>query len=89
MDRVPPKLPNTSSRLIAMAVSLLGAADQVVAEMRCSEEDFVLYCAGSKEPSWPELDRLITLIVREQGRMIAKNRELIASVRAHLDKPKR
>ena len=33
--------------------------------------------------------RLITLIVREQGRIIAKNRELVASVRAYLDKPKR
>jgi hypothetical protein len=32
----------------------------------------------------PEFDRLITLIVREQGRMIAHNRELIAKVRQHL-----
>jgi hypothetical protein len=81
MDRLNGKLPNTCSRLIAMAVSLAGSAQAVREEMRASEADFTEYCAGQKEPSWPELNRLVTLIVREQGRMIAQNRELIARIR--------
>jgi hypothetical protein len=65
MDRVPGRLPNTSSRLIAMAVSLVGEAQSVMLEMKCSREDFLDYCAARKEPPAEELDRLI-----------AKNREL-------------
>jgi hypothetical protein len=91
VERVAPKLPNTTSRLIAMAVSLTGSADEVRAQMRSSPADFEDYCAGRKEPVWPELDKLITLIVREQGSIIAKNRELIARNRERLkgsDQPK-
>jgi hypothetical protein len=66
MDWVTEKLPNTSSRLIAMAVSLVGDPD----------------CSGGKEPTWPELDRLVTRIIREQGKMMTKNRELFAQIRA-------
>jgi hypothetical protein len=67
MDRLDGKLPNTCSRLIAMAVSLAGSAQAVRDEMRASEADFTEFCAGQKEPSWPELNRLVTLIVREQA----------------------
>ena len=81
MDRLAGKLPNTSSRLIAMAVSLVGSGQAVREHMRAAEADFSEYCTGQKEPSWPELDRLVTLIVREQGRMIAQNRALIARIR--------
>ena len=81
MDRIPGKLPNTSSRLIAMAVSLVGEAQSVMLEMKCSREDFLDYCAAQKEPQAEELDRLLKLIIREQGNMIAKNRELIATNR--------
>ena len=70
-----------------MAVSMLGSAQAVNAEMRCSAEDFRDYCAGKKEPSWPELDRLVTLIVREQSKLIASNRELIAQIRARRTPP--
>jgi hypothetical protein len=82
VDRVPGKLPNTSSRLIAMAVSLVGEAQSVMLEMKCSREDFLDYCAAQKEPPGEELDRLLKLIIREQGNLIAKNRELIATMRA-------
>lgn len=83
MDRIPitANLPDTSSRLIAMAVSLVGEVQAVVREMKCSSADFLEYCAGRKEPPWHELDRLIQLIVREQGNLIAKNRELLAQIR--------
>lgn len=81
LDRAAAKLPNTSSRLIAMAVSLVGEAHPVLLEMKCSSDDFREYCAGRKEPPWSELDRLIQLIVREQGNLIAKNRQLLAHIR--------
>lgn len=82
MDRVPGKLPNTSSRLIAMAASLVGDKAEVMAQMKCSEADFREYRAGAKEPNLAELDRLITLIIREQGTLIARNRDLLAKIRS-------
>jgi len=80
MDRAQDKAPNTDSRLIAMAVSLLGSAHEVRALMQSTEEDFQDYCAGVKEPSWPELDRLVALIVREQDKIAAENREFLRTI---------
>jgi hypothetical protein len=60
-----------------MAVSLVGDAEQVRLTLRCTGDDFRCYCAGTKEVSYEELDRLITLIVREQGLIIARNREFL------------
>jgi hypothetical protein len=65
-----------------MAVSLVGEAHKVWKHMQCTEADFLRYCAGDKEPPWTELDRLISLIVYEQGIVIAKNREFLAQARA-------
>jgi hypothetical protein len=87
VDRPPARLPNTSSRLIAMAASLVGAAEDVATEMRCSAEDFREYRAGTKEPSAPELERLVALIIREQAKVIAKNRELLVQMRARKTPP--
>lgn len=81
LNRAPDKLPNTTSRLIAAAVSLVGSAEEVRAHMRASAEQFLEYCAGAREPSFAELDRLVTLIVREQGKIIAQNRELLRRTR--------
>ena len=39
--------------------------------MKCSNADFLEYCAGQKEPTPAELDRLIGLIVREQAKLTA------------------
>jgi hypothetical protein len=85
LDRVPPKLPNTSSRLIAMAVSLVGNVEAVRKEMGCSHEDFREYAASQKEPPWEQFDRLIQLIIREQGLLIAKTRELLTKIRDKKD----
>jgi hypothetical protein len=85
MDRMPDKLPNTASRLIASAVSLVGSADEVRAFMGSTAEDFHAYCASAKDPTWPELDRLITLIIREQGKIIAHNRDLLRQIRERRD----
>ena len=82
MDRLPGKLPNTTSRLIAMAVSLVGDGEAVRLAMQSSAQDFGDYRAGRKEPPFSELDRLIILIIREQGQMIARTRELLARNRA-------
>ncbi|HWM30134.1 MAG TPA: hypothetical protein VNO69_00305 [Methyloceanibacter sp.] len=65
-----------------MAVSLLGDTRKVMAYMQCLEADFLEYCAGKKEPPWPELDRLIALIIHEQGLIIAKNREILVKLHA-------
>ena len=73
--------------VIAMAVSLVGEAQSVALEMKCSNADFLEYCAGRKEPPPPELDRLVSLIIREQGRMISKNRQLLADMRAQARRP--
>jgi hypothetical protein len=73
--------PNTGARLIAMAVSLAGSVEEVKACMRSTEADFIDYCAGVREPALPELDRLITLIIREQGKIIAQNRDLLQRAR--------
>ena len=70
-----------AARLIAMAVSLAGSVQEVQACMRSTEADFLDYCAGAKEPGLDELDRLISLIIREQGKIIAQNRELLQRVR--------
>ena len=64
-----------------MAASLVGDENKVRQHMRCSEADFFMYCSGEKELPFPELDRLITLIVHEQGLLIAKHREFLAEVR--------
>jgi hypothetical protein len=89
MDRAPDKLPNTSSRLIAMAVSLVGSALEVMAQMKSSEADFRAYCGGEKEPDGAEFSRLVSLIIREQGKLIAQNRELMAQIRARKEGPKK
>jgi hypothetical protein len=71
----------TASRLIAMAVSLVGDAERVRVCIRSSESDFCEYCASRKELPGPELERLISLIIHEQGHIIARNRELLAELR--------
>jgi hypothetical protein len=85
VDRVPSKLPNTASRLIAMAASLVGSAHAVMEIMKCSEADFREYCDGRRELPFPELDRLITLIIREQGNIVAGNRQLLSEIRDKLE----
>jgi hypothetical protein len=68
-----------------MAVSFVGEAQSVALEMKCSNADFLEYCAGQQEPTMAELDRLISLIAREQAKLIAQNRELLARVRARTE----
>ena len=64
-----------------MAVSLVGDTERVRLSINCSESDFREYCADRQELPWPQLDRLISLIIREQGNIIARNRELSAKLR--------
>jgi hypothetical protein len=78
MARLRHNLPNT---LIAMAISLVDA-DFVRREIGCSPANFTAYCAAQQQPPWPEHDRLIQLIVREQQKVIARNRDLISQIRA-------
>ena len=68
-----------------MAVSLVGSAEQVQKEMNCSLDDFRDYCSGEREPTQDEIEKLIALIVREQGELIARNRKLTQQIRAARD----
>jgi hypothetical protein len=79
------RLMNTTSRLIAMAASLVGSAERVMAAMQSSAENFRLYAEGTREPTWPELERLISLIVREQQKVISANRAAVS--RAKVSRP--
>lgn len=65
-----------------MAVSLIGDESKVRQHTRCSDADLRLYCSGQKELPIAELDRLVSLIVHEQGMLIAKNRAYLAEIRA-------
>lgn len=80
-DPIQRKTPTSASRLIAMAVSLVGEAQSVMLEMRCSHAEFREYCLGLRELPTEEFERLIELIGAEQRKMIDKNRELLAQVR--------
>lgn len=71
---------NTTSRLISIAASLVGSPAEVMAAMQSSAEDFRLYSDGTREPTGPELERLISLIVREQQKQISANRAALARV---------
>lgn len=75
-----PGAENTASRLIDMAVSLMGSVEPVIKEMKSSTDDFREYRAGTKKVPPLEYERLISLIIREQGNVIAKNRELLAKL---------
>jgi hypothetical protein len=71
---------NTASRLIDIAVSLMGSVEPVIKEMKSSTDNFREYRAGTKKVPPLEYDRLISIIIREQGNVIAKNRELLAKL---------
>jgi hypothetical protein len=43
--------------------------------MNLTEAELIGLLAGDRELTWTELDLLTTLLVSEQGSMIAKNRE--------------
>ena len=75
------RLDNLAASLVAMAVSLVGDVASVRKAMACSESDFEAFCTGSKAPSQDEFERLVELIVREQGNLIAAKRELLAQLR--------
>jgi hypothetical protein len=74
-------LPTTSSRLLAMAVALVGEAEKVRKHMNFTEADVLAVSGGARELTWAELDLLTTLLVHEQGTMLAQNRDLKELVR--------
>ena len=74
MERAPEILPNTTSRLIAMALLLVSDEEVVRRSMGASAEDFTLYREGKKEPPWPAFDGLVELIVSRQRERMARTR---------------
>ena len=59
-----------------MAVSLAGSPELVAACMQCTRDAFYDYCSARKEPSWDEIERLLSFLTHEHGRLIAEHREL-------------
>jgi hypothetical protein len=80
-DPVLAKLQTTSSRLLAMAIALLGESEKVRQHMNFNQAELLALLAGDRELTWDELGLLTTLLVREQGSLIAQNRELIELIR--------
>ena len=76
----------TSSRLIALAVSLVGDAETVRQHIKCIPTDFNDCCSGATDLTPIQLDSLISLIIHEQGLLIAKNRELKERARELMEK---
>ena len=64
-----------------MAIALLGESKPVMSHMKLSEAELLSLLHGDRELTWVELDLLTTLLVREQGSMISKNRELVELLR--------
>ena len=81
MDRAPDSSERMASRLISMAVSLVGDVEEVRKELTCSSKDLVEYCAARKQLTQSQFDTLFGIIFREQGKLIAENRELLAQIR--------
>ena len=87
IDTVPPGIHlvdqsrTTSARLLAMAVTLMGERATVRDHMKFSDAELLAFLSGGRELTWAELDRLTTLLVREQDNMIAKNRDLVELLR--------
>ena len=74
-----------ATRLIALAVSLAGS-EEVEKALNCTPVDFRGFCAGLKEPTQAQFEALVDLIVREQNALIAKNRDVLAGIRAKMPK---
>ena len=75
---------STAARLIARAASLVGDSQKVIEHLKCSQSDFLDYSAGRRRPSGAEMERLVYLIIREQGIIAARNRDLLAKIRAKI-----
>ena len=70
-----------------MAASLAGEVEKLRKAMGCSPESLREYAAGSKEPPPDEFERLAGFIIREQGVLIAKNREFLEAMRSKKAQP--
>ena len=71
----------TSARLLAMAVALRVDRNKLRHHMKLSDAELASLLAGDRELSWTELDLLTDLLVREQGFVIDKNRDLVELLR--------
>jgi hypothetical protein len=68
-----------------MAVTLAGSEQRVMHAMQVRAEDFAAYRSGEREPTWPQFDRLVQLVVEEQRKGIERRKAQIAHVRKKLD----
>ena len=82
LDGVSDSFDRITSSLMALAASLADEPRKVWESMGCSEAEYRDYCAGRKVPTQLELERLVELIIQEQGNIVSRNRDLLAQVRA-------
>jgi hypothetical protein len=54
--------------------------------LNCSDADFAAYRAGRKQPNQTEFETLVSIIIREQDKIIQRNREVLAKIRANSNK---
>jgi hypothetical protein len=67
-----------------MAVVLTGSEQRVMDVMQVAAGDFAAYRGGEREPTWPQFDRLVQLVVAEQRKGIERRKAQIAHVRRNL-----
>lgn len=72
----PLPVPTTSSRLLAMAVVLVGSKQTLQQHLKLSMDELLSLLAGKRELTRIELDLLTTLLVTEQAHMLQQNRDL-------------
>jgi len=86
VDRLPQRMERIGSSLITMAVTVVGSAEAVQKALNCSDADFAAYRAGRKQPNQAEFETLVSIIIREQDKIIQRNREVLAKIRANSNK---
>ena len=77
MDRIPESLGQVAPQLVARAVALLGSAEEVQRELRCSLDDLA-------QPTQVQLETLFAIIVREQAALVGANRDLLDRIKSRI-----
>lgn len=68
------------SELLEIAAKLLGSDVELRTQMKWSAADLAAYRAGKTNLPWTEYDRLVALIIREQGKLLEKNKQLLRAL---------
>ena len=78
---VPNRKPTTAADLIEAATNLLQSREAVRAQLEADAFQFEQWADGSAEPPWSAFERLVFLVLTEQQKRVAQNRQLLAAGR--------